>query len=1309
MSLRMIVVSLLCLSAVVCRAAELPRYKHLQMQVYPAAAIAATAKGIAVDGALTDWQPGAFITMCADPDLKSVFSCEMAFAYTPAGLLLAQRVVDASPLINHNDPAVDPFRGWAGDALQLRLIADGALDHPIPAARYKDDAIVHLTLWYFTDAKLPTLDLRYGMDFHGVKTLTGKTSGLFYTQTATGYTLEGLIPWSLLTKTAPQPGARWVFTVQPQWGDAAGKHTHSFFDVMTNAGFHFQRPDGWGYAHFMKAAEVPAALKAQALEDARLFTERPSLAAASIPVKYTSPLTGFVSLAICTPDGQIVRTLLTKAARKAGPQTEAWDGLDDTGKPVPAGAYTVKALAHPGITPRFVCSVHNSGNPSWGNGGGRYGWGADHGNPLGAASDPEGNTYLLWHFNEGGNYLIQVDATGQKQWGANISWGDFSDGATTLAYDNGLLYVAKDGLGKDGRGHGGLFVYNANTGGRVNFPSGAGTITVTKWSPPAVDATPKPLPPWTRMQQGAYDAADLNANITGLAAGADRLYCSLYTENRIIALEKKNFTVVESYAVPSPGCLAYDAAGKALYAVSRRTVVKLDLAKDGAVTPFIADGLAYPYGLAVGADGAVWVSVRGTQMQVRGYDRAGRLVKTVGKEGGRPWLGRYDRDGMLLPAGISLDAKGQLWVTEYDGTPRRVSLWDPRTGKLVKEFFGSAAYAPMMAPDPEKPEEVYIHNTRFLVDYEKGTSTPDATVFRANYSGPTIPGSEAGYGFMGSTFQVARYGGQRFALNGNGGVFAVEADRFKPLLYIGMGYPGLQSEAGDLDRKPVVWTDANQDGLVQPTETRQAGTGWIANNIAQFGATFFPGAAMIKGGKLYRPTGLTPAGAPIYPRPEDAEPIITGKGPMTAYSNWMDVWPSLQSEWQDYYAIASLPRGGAMDGAGMDGIYRFTRNGEIKWRYSRVAVFYALKAPLAKTGDLYGALRIAGQVQLPTANGGEVLGIGVYRGYFGFLNEDGLFIDQVGYDNGRGPSPNFDVFYIENFSGYFFKHPRTGKVYLLCGDVDGRILELQGWQKITRLPPGTLTVTPAQAAAVLTAATTAANPGGKSAVTALPATPALDGTLKGWDSKRLSAIELDETHTAQAGLAYDATHLYALFKVPDATPWQNASTDWRYCFKGGDAVDVQLGAMNPTPEHKRKAQPGDVRVLLAPAPDGGITAVAMWSKAPAGLAKEPQRYQSPVGEESFERVTLLKSVGTRLRKQADGYTLEVAIPWSELGLTAPAKGTQLQGDLGVLLSDGSGARTTGRRYYYNRETTIINDIPSEVRVESNNWGLVRCE
>jgi hypothetical protein len=526
----------------------------------------------------------------------------------------------------------------------------------------------------------------------------------------------------------------------------------------------------------------------------------------------------------------------------------------------------------------------------------------------------------------------------------------------------------------------------------------------------------------------------------------------------------------------------------------------------------------------------------------------------------------------------------------------------------------------MMAPDPQNPELVYLHNTRFRVNYETGAWTPEATVYRREGGAPIPPGSEQGFGFMGSTFQVSTFGGKTFAYNGAGAVFSAQGDSFTPLLYRGAGFdrmPGMTHTGDNFWNHSYAWDDANNDHQIQPSEVRP--TIGLGNNIMQFGGTFFPDATFIKGRRIFRPSGLSPQGVPLYPKPEDAPQILEG-GPMARYSNWLDVWPSMQSDWKQFYAIASLPGPrGTLNGGGEDGVFRFDRAGNILWRYPRVAVHFGLKAPLARTGDLFGALRIAGQIQTP--NVGEIVSIGCYRGYFGFLNEDGLFIDQIGYDNGRGPAPNFDVFFIENFSGYFFKHPRTGKVYLFCGDVDARILELQGWDKIRRFNAGSLTITPAQYQSAIAASGTKNNTQAAEVLAVVPGTPRTEAD---WNKSALAEIALDETKRAQVRLAYDSKYLHARFEVPDASPWQNAEGDWRFAFKGGDAVDIQLGA--PGGEGKRRNQAGDVRVMIAPTVDGkGCRVLAMWPVVRAAMAKEPQLYKSPTGEESFERVALLQA------------------------------------------------------------------------------------
>ena len=47
--------------------------------------------------------------------------------------------------------------------------------------------------------------------------------------------------------------------------------------------------------------------------------------------------------------------------------------------------------------------------------------------------------------------------------------------------------------------------------------------------------------------------------------------------------------------------------------------------------------------------------------------------------------------------------------------------------------------------------------------------------------------------------------------------------------------------------------------------------------------------------------------------------------------------------------------------------------------------------------------------------------------------------------------------------------------------------------------------------------------------------------------------------------------------------------------------------------------------------------------------------------------------------------------------------------LGLVFSDRGGSRNVLRTCYANRDTAIVNDIPSEARLHPNKWGILRVE
>ena len=537
---------------------------------------------------------------------------------------------------------------------------------------------------------------------------------------------------------------------------------------------------------------------------------------------------------------------------------------------VPPAKYIVKALVHDGIKPRFVCSVMNSGNPSWGNKGGKYGWGSDHGMPDWAASDPDGNVYLLWTFNEGGNYLIKVDKTGQKQWGA--------DGrGASVVYDSGNVYVGAADWPRNDKDpvNDLIHIYDATTG---RFQR---TVTIGDPWPQSLDTMlGQPDDETAKMRDGNYTPMDRGDDLTGMAPAPEGIYCSLFMQSKVALLDRTTLKVVKTWPLDHPDGLVYDSGDKMLYAVSGSHLVLLNPAT-GESHAIVSRGLDTPFGLAEDHAGNLWVSCRGHQMQVLGFDKTGKPVGTAGVAGGRPWVGKFEPEGMLMPAGIAIDTQDRLWVPEEDQTPKRQSMWNLQTGKLIRDFYGSAEYAPMMAPDMDNPEQVYMSNTRWIVDYDKGTWRPEATVTRRDYGGPTIPGSEQHPVFMGNTLSVTcRLGRHTYAYNGDGGIFLADSDVFKPMEYFGNDYPGwpVRPPAGQTAGwMPSEWVDKNHDGFVSADETRFVAQKQnefpIFENIYGFGGHIFPGGVIIKGYKYYRPKGSTPEGIPINDELDKGQPV----------------------------------------------------------------------------------------------------------------------------------------------------------------------------------------------------------------------------------------------------------------------------------------------------------------------------------------------------------------------------------------------------------------------------------------------------
>ncbi|MFW6162315.1 MAG: hypothetical protein ACODAJ_06055, partial [Planctomycetota bacterium] len=201
-------------------------------------------------------------------------------------------------------------------------------------------------------------------------------------------------------------------------------------------------------------------------------------------------------------------------------------------------------------------------------------------------------------------------------------------------------------------------------------------------------------------------------------------------------------------------------------------------------------------------------------------------------------------------------------------------------------------------------------------------------------------------------------------------------------------------------------------------------------------------------------------------------------------------------------------------------------------------------------------------------------------------------------------------------------------------------------------------------------------------------------------------IEAGGQRGARVAMARDDERLMAAFDVQDPSPMKNAGGDFALLFKTGDCCDLLLATDPEASPRRTKPARGDLRLLFSTME--GKPVCVLYQPVVEQAERAPRVFSSPVSAEPFDRVVKLEDARIAIRRRDDGYALEAAVPLDALGF-APEDGMVTRGDVGVIFSDPGGHRNVLRAYYANRETAVVNDIPSEARLEPKKWGVIRVE
>lgn len=1197
---------------------------------------------VTIDGDLKEWDLSAQLNMYIVQETSEMISAKFAIMYDEQALYLGADVRDDTPMMNRFDPKAMAERGWDADSCQFRILVDPKQGYPITQGVYapvRNPSLVHLTMWYYTDRKEPVLQMYTGMDYQVPR--KEWTNGVVPTQfyqaaykkkaDGHGYTFEYRIPWDTLGAQAPLKGGDLVAgTVQLNFSTPDGLSAGGgwLYDVMSGPGFTFQSTACWGKIIFSETGHLP-----------REMVEEGVLPSPPMPLSFTYdlPSEAEASVQLLDASGMVVRTLVASAARKKGANIERWDGLDDSGKPLAAGAYTWKGLYHQPLKTKFIMSVHNSGQPPYKTDDNTGGWGGDHGVPTTACAINNG-MLLAWNACESGWGIIRTDLKGKKLWGSKHN-------ATDLATDDKRIFGVGEGTS--------VRVYDL------------------------VDSRPIPWGNGKMELELPAGGTELQNQATGVAYVKGQVFVTLKARDLIAVYDAAQGNLLRTMAVPAPERLTA-CADDSLLVISNGSILRLRGEK---TAPFLTTNIDHPSGLALDARGNVYVANRGALQNITVFSPDGAYVKSIGKTGGRPRVGRYSSDGILEPGGMAVDSQGSLWVAETLDGPKRISVWETTTGKLQQEFFGGSAYSTFVSMDPKNATEAFCHDVIWKIDLDKGTWSPYSTAWRS-----TEPNMVAETNDL---HVITARNGKQYGwghVNVAQTLYMRVGDVFKPILggipnYKGGPYIAWPPYPLFTDREKYPdgaynWQDSNNDQIVQANEVApmpdrvETLFNYVDENLNLYSSN----------GYIIRPLRIEADGRPVYDLMKH-EPI-----------------PNYPKDGERYIAVN--PSGSLLTvsaPAGSTGWSAWSLDGKMQWGYKESIHWQqAVNMPVATAGKLWGPT-------MPLGVAGEFTGVPLYFGPVQLYTRDGQFVGMIFRDGRTGGGLGPDYVNCEFFNAQMVKPEGMNRYFLLAGDQDGRITEILGLDTVKRLPGGVFNLTPEMAKTVATAQAEYA------ALLAKSSRLEIARGRKSLDTAKAVRKVVDDSREFTVKAAYDEQNLYLNYEVSSPYELTNSIPDTQTIFKGGNAIDLQIATDSSADTKRKTPAPGDVRLLITR--QNGKPLAVLYTPKVRGFAGQPIVLTSPTGKESFDDIKVIPDVSLEYTPRAGGFTALVTVPLRVLGW-APKAGATVKLDIGFIFAkNATGFQAALRSYWANNSFTanIVDDLPHESRLEPGEWGTAGIE
>ncbi len=1276
------------------------------------------AHGPKINGSLKGWNLAA-----ADPIWMSVSTAKKmnalaALEYTQRALYYGVRVTLPDRKITNTNGPSDAF--WNGDEVELRVVADPAVAYPANpgAANVKaNPRVCHLTFWKDTINGKCYINIAHGAKFNLGSQANPVGSEIKIVEHGQhGYTMTARIPWSAMDAPGGimpfKPGEKMAAILGIHWGGIM--YAANALYRKSPGGFAFSSPQDWGQVEFAKTGHIAPQYPPLAKFLAGLKTNVHQ----GVPITVQVPRKEHVSINIFGPHGQVIRELMTGAVHKKGPITVYWNGRNGWGAAVPLGTYKWGAYFSPGIKAKYVGTVGSSGTPPYPTVDGIGGWGGDHGPCIGAAADKTG-MYFLWTSGERQSYVVKTNVQYQTMWRISPYMGGGYNYA--IAANGKRVFVVFRGSNPE------MFRLNARTGQLLNWPHGGTTVVIShsKMAAGAVPADSTPLRAYLgsrTLDQYIYltrhlKRPGLQPQCVGLAANSHEVFASVYSKNQIRIFNPHTGKLLGALVCAGPRGVCLDSKGN-LFAVSYvsgqpgKIVEFIHAAGVGHVV--VSDHLAMPWGVAVDGAGRIHVTDEGTSQQVKVFLPTGQLIQTLGKRGGRPWVGKYVASNYLRPAGIAADFRGGI-LTAQAALPKVFSLNSSVTGQVMKQWFGCVGYWGQVSPSPVHPRTVYyqlepLGVARARVIGRNTIAAPQAYWLLPRAGFHSV--GTLGFDYMAQDDVVlADNHRQYFVCDAEPhGIALVQGNQMLPVahfLFLNSGQKGNPYHRNVLE----IWSDTNGDHHIQPNEVQQLfsiggkplpplaggpGSMWMARNGDVYLATEansiieIPAKDFLTNGTIVWNTAKAHYAVPVvFNRRLAGRMVIVGmrvnaKGDLYACVAAIAAYHSKAE-------TKAMSRGIGHDSDfNTMKFIKFGPDGKLRWMAGRK------DASQGGHGLLHIFWVIAGLI------GNHYVVCGSEWGPMYFYTHDGFYVGSIMNNPDQAPMPGPYTFGSEIGSGFVRYFPAKNQVWAYVEGMAYKVLgfdhgKVQGqsrqWGQVALSK-----VYPSKWSRH-TGMTTKATPLVISPLHKPWNNPAA------WNHVPLSAVRGGGKLLAQAQLGYDAKYLCARIAVVDAKPIANAAHSATLAFNGGDSVGLDLG-----PAAAKGAKPvlGQVRILAALI-NGKPELIGM--KPLSRRYHEKAGYYTPAGGHiNFAFVGYIPGGKVSIVRNADGkgYVAILAVPRKFLAL--PLKpGVAIRADIEVNYSGytNEGLKVVSRNYLFSPEngtTTMIDDIPTEARLNPQWWG-----